>query len=218
MSRSPVVFDLDGTLIDSLPDIHAAVGRMLAAEGRAPLSLGEVGSFVGDGVAMLIERVADATGVMQADRKAQMLARFRSEYEQRPTELTTVFAGVHDALAELRGRGHALGICTNKPRSIALTILDNLGLGGLFCLVIGGDSLPVRKPDPKPLLATFQGLGAETGLFVGDSEVDAETALAAGATFLLFTEGYRKSRVADIAHRASFEAYARLPVLVGQVI
>lgn len=81
---------------------------------------------------MLIERVADATGVTQADRKAQMLARFRSEYEQRPTELTTVFAGVHDALAELRGRGHALGISTNKPRSIALTILDNLGLGGFI--------------------------------------------------------------------------------------
>ena len=218
MRRTPVVFDLDGTLIDSLPDIHAAVGRMLVAEGRAPLSLGEVGTFVGDGVAMLIERVGDATGVTQAERKTQMLARFRSEYEQRPTELTTVFAGVHDALAELRGRGHALGVCTNKPQSIAQTILDNLGLGGLFSLVIGGDSLPVRKPDPKPLLAAFQGLGTDTGLFVGDSEVDAETALAAGAIFLLFTEGYRKSGVADIAHRASFEVFSRLPALVEQVM
>jgi len=216
MTGCPVVFDLDGTLIDSVPDIHAAVGRMLEAEGFAPLSVAEVSSFVGNGVGVLIEKVSQAVGVADAERRSAMLERFRTEYEARPSYKTVTYAGVREALAALVDAGHRLGICTNKPEAISRSILGNLGLAGFFDTVVGGDSLAVRKPDPQPLYAAFAALGGE-GLYVGDSEVDGETAAAAGVTFLLYTEGYRKSGLDEIAHRRAFSDFGLLPGLVREL-
>jgi phosphoglycolate phosphatase len=119
------------------------------------------------------------------------------------------------ALTALAAAGHRMAICTNKPYGPTLAVLRHLGLFGHFAAVIGGDSLPQRKPDPAPLHETVRLLGGGPVLFVGDSEVDAETAINAGIPFLLYTEGYRKAPVADLPHAAAFDDFAALSALVA---
>jgi phosphoglycolate phosphatase len=210
-----VIFDLDGTLVDSAPDIHAAVNRMLLAEGEAPLDFEAVKRFIGNGVPTLIARVMVSRGRAGEDIHARWLMRFMADYAARPAVLTRVYPGVPDALEALRKAGHGLGICTNKPEAPARHVLEAFGMAGFFSAVMGGDSLAVQKPDPAPLHAVAQALGDGPVIFVGDSEVDSETAKSAGVPFLLFTGGYRKNPVEAIAHHARFEAFEALPGLVA---
>jgi phosphoglycolate phosphatase len=210
-----VIFDLDGTLVDSAPDIHASVNRMLQAEGEEALAFEMVKRFIGNGVPTLIERVMAARGRAGAAVHARWLARFMADYEAGSADLTRPYPGVIEALSGLAALGHDLGICTNKPERPARHVLQAFGMEGFFPVVVGGDSLPLRKPDPAPLRAAAAALGAGPVIFVGDSEVDAETAAAAGVPFLLFTEGYRKSPVEAIAHAARFDSFATLPDLVA---
>jgi phosphoglycolate phosphatase len=207
-----IVFDLDGTLIDSAEDIRAVANRLLAEEDRAPLSPAEVRRFIGNGVSVLVARMRAARGLPDSIH-ARMLADFVASYEA-AVENTAPYPFVTEALAELRGAGHRLGICTNKPLLPCKAVLDHLGLGALFDAVVGGDSLPVLKPDPAPLHAAFERLGEGPRLYVGDSETDAETAGRAGVRFLLFTEGYRKSDPSAIPHAARFDRFADLPALI----
>jgi len=212
-----IIFDLDGTLIDSAPDIHAAVVRTLADDGLPPLSFDAVHSFIGNGVPVLIDRVMAARGEPpDPARRADLIARFLTHYEAASSDLTTVYPGVRAALQALRDAGHPIGLCTNKPAGPARNILAAFDLLGFFDVVIGGDTLPERKPHPEPLLAALGALRATTALFVGDSEVDAETAAAAGIAFVLFTEGYRKTQPEDLPQIAAFADFAALPALVKQ--
>ena len=142
------------------------------------------------------------------------MARFETEYLS-AHGLTTLYPGVLDALQSLQASGAALGLCTNKPLAPAQAILRHFGLSPLFAAILGGDSLPVRKPDPEHLHATARALGRATVIFVGDSEVDAETAQAAGLPFVLFTEGYRKAPTDQIPHHAAFSTWADLPNAVA---
>lgn len=209
-----IVFDLDGTLIDSAPDIHAATNLLLAEDGLEPLTFAEVKSFIGKGVPHLVARVLEAVGeAPEGPRHGDYVRRFEARYET-AVGLTLTYPGVPDALCALRDAGMRLGLCTNKPIAPTRAVLDHLGLTDFFGAIIGGDSLPWRKPDARPLLATFEALGAAGGVYVGDSEVDAETASAAGTPFLLFTEGYRKKSIEALAPRAHFSDFAALPALV----
>jgi phosphoglycolate phosphatase len=213
-----IIFDLDGTLIDSAPDIHAAVARALAEEGQPALSFDTVRGFIGNGLPTLVERVIAARGeAPDPVRRADLLSRVSRQYEAASSDLTTVYPGVQVALAALQARGHPMGICTNKPEGAARDVLDALGLGRFFQVVVGGETLPERKPHPAPLLATVARLGAQRALYVGDSEVDAETALAADIPLLLFTQGYRKTPVADLPHREAFADFALLPGIVARL-
>lgn len=207
-----IVFDLDGTLIHSAPDIHAAVAAVLEAEGREPLTLATVTSFIGNGVPVLIERVMAATGLPPVDH-ARLTAEFRAIYEAEPSRLTQLYPGVRETLKAFRADGIDLGICTNKPEGITRDILGLFDLTDVFPAVIGGDSLPVRKPDPTGLVECFRRLGAERGLYVGDSEVDAETAERAGLPFALFTQGYRRGPAEDMRATFTFDDFADLPRL-----
>lgn len=209
-----LLFDLDGTLVDSAPDIHAAVNRLLLEMGQTPLAPETVRSFIGNGVPTLIARVLAATG--QEGDPALWESRFMHHYGADSATLTTLYPGVRATLELLSAQGHEIGLCTNKPEEPARHILRAFDLAHLFPVVIGGDSLPLRKPDPAPLHAAIAGLSARPALFIGDSEVDAQTAQAAAVPFLLFTEGYRKSPVADLPHRASFADFAQLPALVAR--
>ena len=216
MGVTAVIFDLDGTLIDSAPDIHAAVARALTEEGAVPLSFETVRGFIGNGLPILVERVIAARKERPDPvRRADLTQRVMRYYAAASADLTTVYPGVLMALAVLAAKGHPMGVCTNKPEGAARDVLNALGLGGFFQAVIGGETLPQRKPHPAPLLATRDQLGAARALYVGDSEVDAETALAAGIPLLLYTEGYRKTPIADLPHRAAFSDFAALPGLVA---
>jgi phosphoglycolate phosphatase len=213
MSAPAIVFDLDGTLIDSAPDICAIGNTVLEAEGAPPMTLAEARGYVGSGAGEFVRRMMAARGLPEADHP-RLLERFVGLYEG-AVELSAVYPGVVDALAVLAARGHAFGVCTNKPEAPARTVLAHFGLAPRFGAVVGGDSLSVRKPDPAPLFATFEGMGAAPGLYVGDSEVDAETAERAGLPFLLFTEGYRKAPAEALTHAARFAHWDALPGLVA---
>ena len=215
MTLPAIVFDLDGTLVDSAPDICAIANAVLAAEGAATLTLPEARSFVGSGASMVVERMRAARGLPDADHN-RLLDRFLGLYEG-AVSLSEVYPGAAEAVAALAARGHALGICTNKPIGPTRTVLAHFGLAGHFGAVTGGDGLAVRKPDPTPLLATLEALGATSGLYIGDSEVDAETAERAGVPFLLFTEGYRKAPVEDLHHAAVFSRWTDLPPLIERL-
>jgi len=212
-----IIFDLDGTLIDSAPDIHAALARTLRDEGEAQLEHDTVRGFIGNGVPVLIDRVMAVRGE-PADplRRADLIARFMTHYEAAPSDLTMVHPGVRPALQLLHEAGHPIGLCTNKPLAVARDILAAFDLLEYFSVLIGGDSLPERKPHPAPLLAAWRALGEDSALYVGDSEVDASTAMAAGIPLLLFTEGYRKAPVTELPHLSAFADFAALPGLVNR--
>ena len=203
-----IVFDLDGTLIDSLPDIHLALNKVLAAEGAVLVSEAETRGFIGHGIPALVDQARRARG-LEADRQEAMTAAMFAHYLEHPADLTRCYPGVVEALAALQDRGHPLGICTNKALKPTLDILDALDLRRFFAVVLGGDSMDRKKPDPAPLLACFADLGAPL-VYVGDSEVDAETSARAGISFALYTQGYRKTAVQDLPHDLAFDDYAAL--------
>ena len=214
LAHLSVIFDLDGTLIDSVPDIHATANRVMAELGFAPLARDEVQAFVGKGLPNLVARLLERHGQDPSGAlHAPTMTRFEAEYLTAHS-LTTLYPGVLTALSQLAARGAALGVCTNKPFAPARAVMDHLGLTPFFPTILGGDSLAVRKPHPDHLHATARALGRHQSVFVGDSEVDADTARAAGSAFLLYTEGYRKSPVDQIAHSAAFADWADLPGLV----
>ena len=204
-----IVFDLDGTLIDSAPDIRAAANVMLAAEGAAPLDMATTISFIGNGIPKLVERAMRARGLLAADH-ARLTQAMLDAYDKDPATLTRLYPGLAALLPKLRADGHKLGVCTNKPLAPTRQILDIFGITGLFDVIIGGDTLPVKKPDPAPLEAAYAALGDGARLYVGDSEVDAETAERANVPFALFTEGYRKVAVEELTHVLSFDHFEAL--------
>lgn len=201
-----IAFDLDGTLVASLSHIHHALSLALRDLDLPELEEHVVRGFVGNGLPTLIRR---CTKHLDLPAHADALhRRTLHHYVTLPSDPASVYPGVGEALDTLRTDGHSLAICTNKPFQAALSALRDTQLLNRFDLVIGGDSLSTRKPDPAMLLA------CAPDLYVGDSEVDAETASAAGIPFLLFTEGYRKSPVADLVCAAHFDRFSILPSLV----
>lgn len=211
-----IVFDLDGTLIDSAPDITGVANALLAEAGRDPITLDQTRAFIGSGAPVFVERMRMARGLPE-DMQAQLLEAFVARYDSAVSR-TVCYPGVVAALQDLKAQGHRLGICTNKPERPAHAVLKHLALARFFDVVLGGDSLPQRKPDPAPLHAAFAALGPGQRLYVGDSEVDAETAQRADVPFMLFTEGYRKSPVDRIPHDMAFANFAALPGLVESLV
>lgn len=213
MTLRAVIFDLDGTLIDSAPDIHAAANAVLQGEGLPLVTFEQSRSFVGRGARVFVERMERAvTGRNDAILTDHLHKRFLHFYEH-AHENTRIYPHVVDMLDGLRAKSYALGLCTNKPMGPTRAVLAHLGWDTLFSVVIGGDSLPVAKPDPAPLMAAVEGLGLSLPqiTYIGDSETDAETAQRAGARFGLFTEGYRHTPPEDMYHQFRFDDYRDLP-------
>jgi phosphoglycolate phosphatase len=210
-----VIFDLDGTLIDSAPDMHRAVNLMLAAIGSAPLTLPDIRSMVGDGASALIARALAARQCVNAD-PARALAQFLEHYEAEPTTLTRTFQAVPETLERLQAAGLTLAVCTNKPTRSTSMILERLGIARFFTRVVAGDSMPFRKPDPRALLEVINGFGVAKGatLMVGDSEVDAATAHAASVPFVLMTYGYHRGPIDNIASVATLDHFGELATLL----
>ena len=206
-----IVFDLDGTLIDSARDIQGIANAALKSVGAAPVTLDETHGFIGEGIHVFVAKMRAARGIPDSEQE-RLLADVVSRYDDAVT-LTEVYPGVREMLATLSSH-HQLGICTNKLRSPCMAVLAHLGMEELFGTVWGGDNPLGRKPDPAPLLAAFADLGEGPRLYVGDSEVDAETAQRAGVPFLLFTGGYRRTPVENIPHAAAFDHHAELPAIV----
>lgn len=212
-----LVFDLDGTLIDSAPQIHAAANIVFGTKGLPPFSPETVRGFIGNGVAVLVSRLM-AHQSLQPDAAlhANLVESFINIYEE-DFDLTTLYPGVSTCLDDLATAGHRLGICTNKPEGPTRAVLRHFGLTTFFPVVIGGDTLSQRKPDPAPLLAALSAQGSGKALFIGDSEVDAETALAAGVPLALFTCGYRTKAADALGAKLIFDDHAALPGLISHL-
>ena len=211
-----IVFDLDGTLIDSAPDIHGIANLLLRAEGLEEITLEQTRSFIGNGVGILVQKVSLLRGIPKAENE-RLTREFISHYEA-AVHLTTIYPNVVQALDRLTEVGHRLGICTNKPYQPTLAVLDHLQLRDYFDCVYGGDSLAVRKPDPEPLFAALKDLGKGTAIYVGDSDVDAQTAERADVPFLLYTQGYRKSPIEALYKTETFDDFTALPDLVSSLL
>ena len=173
-----------------------------------PVSLTETIGFIGHGIPNLV-RTALAYRGLDPNRLEPMTDSMFRHYLANPSALTEVYPGVMAALTRLKELGHPLGLCTNKALAPTLEILKTLKLNDFFDVVIGGDSLPQKKPHPAPLQAAFAQLGAPL-LYVGDSEVDAETAKSAEIHFALYTQGYRKTPVDELPHRIAFDHFDAL--------
>ena len=208
-----IIFDLDGTLLDSLPDIHKTANTVLSQIAEPPLTRDQARSFIGNGVAVFVQKMRASRGISDTHQE-HLVAAFMALYQD-AHDLTQPYPNVRDTLDRLRAAGHTLAICTNKPMAPTRTVLAHLGLTG-FTPVMAGDSLPQRKPDPAPLLATIAAMPASPSVFVGDSEVDAETAKRAGVPFFLFTEGYRHTPQEALPHHAVFSDFAALPEIVAR--
>ena len=186
---SALVFDLDGTLIDSRRDITTAINRMRADLGLPPLVLEQVVTMVGEGARLLVERALGP--FFPPDQVDEALERYLGYYGDVCLDETRPYPGVEEMLAELAGR-YPLALLSNKGEALSRKILDGLGLAARFREVLGGDSLPTRKPDPTGLqvLADRLGVPVEDLMLVGDTWVDAETARNAGCLFALVEWGF----------------------------
>jgi phosphoglycolate phosphatase len=183
------VFDLDGTLVDSAPDLHAALDRLMAVKRRPGFARAEVVGMIGDGVRVLLERAHAARGIALDEAGLQ---HFMTDYEANAAVLTRAFDGIPELLGGLRDAGWRLAVCTNKPEGAARVLLSGLGLDGHFSALGGGDSFPMRKPDPGHLRATLAAAGAapEDALMIGDHRNDIEAARGAGVHAIFAGWGY----------------------------
>lgn len=189
-----IVFDLDGTLIDSAHDLAASASELVESLGGRPLSVAEVTGMVGEGAALLVRRALSAAGVDPDYPGA--LARFLEIYDRRLLDCTRAYDGIPEAL-EAISPGARLAVLTNKPLAPSRRILEALGLAAPFLQVIGGDGPFPRKPDPAGLKALAAITPGHPVLMVGDSAVDAATASAAGVPFALAAYGFGAARLTD---------------------
>lgn len=207
----PVVFDLDGTLIDSLPTVTGVANALLSEIDKPLLDAKTVAGFVGWGEQVLLDRLIAHAELGQYDR-ADLLRRFLHHYEIMGHEVR-LMAGAEAAMQNLKDAGVPLALCTNKPRVALEPALASSVLGDVLDVVVAGDDLDKRKPDPAPLLHILTELGVKKALYVGDTHIDAETAERAKVPFALFTEGIRTKPVAEIPHDFVFSHFDELPIL-----
>ena len=206
-----ILFDLDGTLIDSAPDLHAAVNILIARRGLGPLSLDQVKSMIGNGVKKLVERAFAACGVSLSGEalEAEHLAMI-DVYGDHLTVLTTLMPGVPDVIEAVREDGVQVAVVTNKPQRAAEAILDDLGLSPYLDAVIGGDAGVEKKPAPDMLLAALDVLGVAPG----DSPVDVAAARAAGVLIAAVRGGYTTVAVEELGADAVIDG---LDLLSGAI-
>ncbi len=178
-----IVFDLDGTLVDSAPDIAAGINRMLADYNLPPRDVRAIERLTGEGASVLVEKVYAEIGMtVDAARIETDTARYLAYYQERPVVGSTLYADAATALPLLRRAGLRIGVCTNKVQVLAEVVLNHLDVGQYVDVVVGSDTTPFRKPHPAPLLHTLDALGVGTRdvTFVGDTVIDRDCAAAAG--------------------------------------
>jgi phosphoglycolate phosphatase len=214
-----IVWDLDGTLVDSAPDLATALNTVLDKRGFFTLSLNEVRLMIGNGVPKLVERGFNAVGIRPDPAQLdELVALFVEEYKACATDNTRPYPGVVEALQEIHGMNIPMGVCTNKPEAFTRQILEGLGLSGYFSSVVGGDSTGARKPDPEPVLACLLGLVSDpaSSLMIGDSVHDVHAAHAAGVFIGVVPWGYRSAPVEDLGADFILRDVTALPGMIRE--
>ena len=185
-----VVFDLDGTLADTAPDLTAALNHALGMLGRPPVPAEDVRHMVGHGARALLRNGLAATGEVSEALVDQGFPIFLAHYEAHIADHSRPFPGVEQALAALEADGVRIAICTNKLEGLTHIFVRAMGWEGRFAAIVGGDTLPVRKPNPAPLVEAIARAGGGPAAFVGDSITDTDTAKAAGIPCIALSFGF----------------------------
>ncbi|MFN3868654.1 MAG: phosphoglycolate phosphatase [Hyphomicrobiaceae bacterium] len=210
-----VIFDLDGTLVDSAAAIRDIANIQMGEMGLSALSLEEARSYIGNGAPTFLQRALTARNATDDAQFAQRLHRFEELYATAPGEANIPMPGVDALMRRLKAAGHRLALCTNKPAAPTDVVLAAHGWHDLLGTVVNGDTLPEKKPHPAPLLAAARLAGGGPVVYVGDSEVDAAAAKAAGIPLLIYEFGYRKVPLAELVHAAAFKDFAEVDALVS---
>jgi phosphoglycolate phosphatase len=215
-----VIFDLDGTLVDSLPDIAAAMNATLAEDGVVPIPDADIRRMIGEGAQAAVEQALIYRG-LAADQAAveRLLHRFEPHYMKYSQAGSRVYPGGREVLAALTGTGIACGLCTNKPQFVTDVVMQVTGLDRFMGAVIGASDRRAKKPAPDMLLAAIAGLGhtAMDAVMVGDSIADFTTARAAKVPVILVDFGYSRKPVYDLGADAIISHLSELPKALADV-
>ncbi|WP_309606119.1 phosphoglycolate phosphatase [Phenylobacterium sp.] len=214
LAGAVIAFDLDGTLVDTAPDLIATLNVLLAQEGLAPRPLDEGRPFIGRGAKWMIERGFQAAGAPLApDRVQPLFDRFLVHYRAHIADESRPYPGCVAALEMLRSQGARLAVCTNKQTGLSTVLLDALDMSRLFDAVIGADAAPAPKPDRRHLETAIAAAGGTPGraILVGDAATDAGAARAAGVPLILVSFGYTEIPVRDLAPDILIDRFDQLP-------
>ncbi len=213
MSIKLVIFDLDGTLVDSSPDIRTAINIAIEPYGARPVSVELTRELVGEGITRLMEKVIEIESLLVATET--LVERFLAYYSVHLVELTSVYAGVHETLAMLSGYRKA--IVSNKREDLSRRSLEMLGLAPHFDLVVGSETAPAKKPSPVPIFYVLDRLGLRPAdaVIVGDSPYDIEAGRSAGIKTVAVTYGYRSAELLRDAD-ALIDSMTQLPEILAQ--
>jgi phosphoglycolate phosphatase len=209
-----IAFDLDGTLVDTAPDLVGTLNVLLSEEGLPPLPLLDARPFIGRGAKWLIERGFQAAGASVEEARApELFDRFIGHYLAHIAEESRPFPGVEAALDRLKADGARLAVCTNKRTDLSLALLDALDLTRRFDAVIGADAAPAAKPDPRHLTTAVAAAGGamDRAILVGDAATDAGAARAAGAPLILVSFGYTEIPASELAPDLLIDHFDELP-------
>jgi phosphoglycolate phosphatase len=214
LAGAVIAFDLDGTLVDTAPDLVGALNAVLAEQGLAPLGFEKARSMVGRGAKALIEQGYAATGLpLSPDTSTDLVQRFIALYRARIADESRAFPGVVVTLEALAAEGATLVVCTNKRTDLSVALLDALDLSRHFAAVVGADAAPAAKPDARHLICAVEAAGGTIGraLMVGDSITDVGAAKNAGVPVVVTTFGYTDIAPADLGADALIDHFHELP-------
>ncbi|MFC3069543.1 phosphoglycolate phosphatase [Phenylobacterium soli] len=209
-----IAFDLDGTLVDTAPDLVGTLNVILAQEGIAPLPMAEARPLIGHGARRLLERGFEvANAPLAPERTPEIFDRFLAHYLAHIADESRPFPGVVEALTRLRAAGAKLAVCTNKPGDLARVLLDALEISQLFEAIVGPEAAPARKPDGRHLEAAVAAAGGALprAVMVGDADTDAGAARAAGAALVLVSFGYTQVPAAELEPDVLIDHFDELP-------
>jgi phosphoglycolate phosphatase len=221
LADSAIIFDLDGTLVDSAPDLARAVNETLDLEGLPHINADQTRRMVGQGARVLIERAALLGGVkFSAERFEALTKAFIEFYRADIARETTVFPGVPEALKELSDAGAKLAVCTNKRTDLSGQLLTALGLATHFSAVVGSDAVANKKPHPDHFRAAVQRAGGalRRAVMIGDTAADVGTAKSAGAPIILVRFGYAEGEVDGLGADAVLDRFHDVPLMCARLL
>jgi phosphoglycolate phosphatase len=213
LTGATIVFDLDGTLVDTAPDLVRALNETLDLEGLPRVKLETVRGLVGHGARVLIERAAALAGVgFTGDRLNELTAAFIESYRADIARDSAPFPGLVEALQSLNALGATLSVCTNKRTDLSVQLLDALSLTPRFAVIVGADAVTARKPSPEHFRAAVTRAGGivERALMIGDTAADVATARGAGAPVAVVSFGYSDVGVEDLGADMLLHRYSDL--------